>query len=185
MITKFKTKQLIFITLIGVLLFLMELLIATVLDVIIGVPGAGFLVVIIFFGALAVVGGLVVRKFGTFTLMSLIYSVLAIPTPVFGPPGFYKVLAALVVGLFADVMVSIFGYRKIGYYLGLVIGNLMGLVFFAAAFVWLGFPESNQILSQFWFLFILYAIEAAIGVWLGFWIYGKIKNKKVVREISN
>ena len=183
MLKKFSTKELVFIALIGTLLFLMELFIVAALGVIFG-AGVGFLAVAVFWTAIAIFGGLVVRKFGTFTMMAFIYSVLAIPTTVFGPPGIYKIIPATLVGFLVDVSVSALRYRKAGYYLGAIVGQVVGLLLFAVAFLLLGFPGQAELFASLWFLIPLYAVEALLGCWIGILVNNKLKNKKILRQIS-
>lgn len=182
MLKRFNTRQLIFITLIGVLLFLTELFISGLSGLI--VAGSGFLLVAIFWTTIALIGGLTRKKFGTFTLMAFIYGALAIPTTVFGPPGIYKIFLALLTGFSVDLTIFIFNYKKIGYYFGAAIGQIVGLLLFVLAFILFGFPGKLELISSLWFLIPLYGIEGIIGAWIGFMIYNKIKNKSVIKQLQ-
>jgi hypothetical protein len=185
MLKKFKTKELVFIALMGVILFLIEFLISSVISTALGLPAVGFLFVIIFWTTLAVLGGIIIRKIGTFTLMAFIYAFLAIPTTVFGPPGIYKIIPAVLVGFFIDIFVFIFKYRKWAYCIGAALGQLVGLFLFIAAYFIMGFPGKEEMIQSIWFLIASYGVLALLGAWIGIRLYSKLKNKKVVKQISN
>ena len=184
MFKHFTTKQLIFIALIGAVLFLMDLTISTVIDVATGIIGAGYIVIIIFFTLIATVGALIIPKFLVFTIMAFIYAALAIPTQVFGPPGFSKVIIAIVIGLTMDIIVKTFKYKKISYYLALIIGNIASLLLYVLAAIFLGFPGTENLLPYLWLFTVLYGIESIVGVWIGFKLYNKLKNKRILQQIS-
>lgn len=185
MLQRFSTKQLIFLALIGAILFIMDLVISTVIDAVTGMQGAGYLVIGIFFIMIAVIGGLIIPKFGVFALMALIYALLAIPTNVFGPPGILKVPIAFIVGLIIDLIIYSFKYKKSGYYLGAIIGNVLSLILFVWTFLLLGLPGIESLMPYLWSFSILYGIEAVIGTWLGYIIFNKkLKNLKIIKQIE-
>jgi hypothetical protein len=185
MLKRFKTKELIVIALVGALLFLIEFLISSVISKVLGLPAVGFLVVIIFWTAIALLGGIIIKKIGTFTLMALIYSLLAIPTEVFGPPGIYKIVPAVLVGGLIDLFVYLFRYKKWAYYIGCSLGQLIGLFLFIAAYFLLGFPGKEEMIASLWFLIASYGGLALIGAWLGFIIFNKIKNKTIIKQLRD
>ena len=86
MFERFTTKQLVFLALMGAVLFLQDISISIPIYAATGIPGAGYAIIGITFVLVAIVGALVVPRFGSFTIMAFIYSVIAIPTPVYGPP---------------------------------------------------------------------------------------------------
>lgn len=78
-----------------------------------GVPLTGiFPVAALFFALLA----LIIRRFGAVTIAAGVYSAIAIPTALFGPPGVYKLLLGIMLGLLFDTLLLAFNYRKTGYY---------------------------------------------------------------------
>lgn len=183
MLKRFTTQELVLLALVGAILFLMDIVISNSIYAATGIIGLGFLVTVVFFTAIATAGGLIVRKFGTFTIMALIYAALAIPTPVYGPPGVHKLLPALATGIVIDFLLGIFHYKKIAYYVSLALGNVLALWLFVGMFLLLDFPGKEQIAAFAWWLSISYALEAFLGVWLGFQIYEKkLKKMRIVKQ---
>ncbi len=180
----FSTKQIIFLAIIGALLFVMDFFVSGI-STIVGVPFVGGLINTLFFVGLATIGGLIVRRFGAYTLMAFIYGVLAIPNNTFGPPGVYKIIIVLFLGLVADIIIFAFGYRVIGYYFSLTIANVLGIPVGLFTFRYLNFPGADELAKIIWLLMIIYAVESIIGAWVGIKLYEKkISKMNVVRQIS-
>ena len=185
MLKRFTTKQLVFVALVGAALFVIDLLVSGI-SAATGVAGAGGLINAIFFVGLATIGGLVVKKFGSYTIMAFIYGVLAVPTLAFGPPGVHKIFLAILLGLIADTVILLFRYRQIGYYFSLTIANVLGLPVMLFAFVYLGLPGADALRQALWFLMGVYAVESVIGAWLGILLYNKkISKMGIVQQISD
>ncbi len=180
---QFSTKQIIFLTIMGALLFVMDFLVSGI-SIITGVPGTGGLVNTIFFVALATIGGIIVRRFGSYTLMAFIYGVLAIPNSTFGPPGAYKILIAVFLGIVADVIIFAFRYRNIGYYFSLTIANMLSIPVGLFTYKYLDLPGADELAKALWILIIIYGIESIIGAWIGIKLYDKkISKMNVVKQI--
>ncbi len=181
----FTVRQLVFMALLGAITFVFDLAIVSGIDASTGIPGAGFMVDTIFVVALMTIGGLVIKRFGVFSSIALIYGVLAVPTTVFGPPGVYKIVLSLVLGLVADAVVYFFKYKRIGFYSAMAIGNVFGLPLFLLALRWLGLPGSAELASAFWVIFAITVVESLIGAWLGLWLFERrIKNLAVIKQIQ-
>ncbi|MDO8661487.1 MAG: hypothetical protein Q7K43_06360 [Candidatus Woesearchaeota archaeon] len=182
----FTVRQLVFMALLGAITFVFDLAFVSGIDASTGIPGAGFMVDTIFVVALMTIGGLVIKRFGVFSSIALIYGVLAVPTTVFGPPGAYKIVLSLVLGLVADAVVYFFKYKRIGFYSAMAIGNVFGLPLFLLALRWLGLPGSSALASAFWVILAVTVVESLIGAWLGLWLFEKrIKNLAVIRQLQS
>lgn len=185
MLKKFSVRELVFIAMIGALLFILDLSISTGIDAITGIPASGTLITTLFFVALATIGGLTIRKFGTYIGMGLIYAILATPNTVFGPPGVYKILLGLIVGIVADMIVFSSNYRKIGYYLGLTAGIIVSLPILLYFMNLLGLPGAKELSSVLWFIIGLSAVESLIGTWIGMNLYEKkISKMRIIKQIQ-
>jgi len=184
MLKGFKTKELIFLTLMGVLMFLIDFSISSGIDAASGISGIGYIVSGFIFVGLGVFAALVVRRFFSITILGLIYGVLAIPTPIFGPPGFYKIIIGLSVGIIADLIVFLFRYKKLGYYLSFTIGNLLTLPIWIFVLISFGLPGVDAVIKIIWLVIGVYFIQGLFGAWIGFKLYNKIKNKKIIKQIS-
>ncbi|MDO8661486.1 MAG: hypothetical protein Q7K43_06355, partial [Candidatus Woesearchaeota archaeon] len=110
----FSVRELVVLAIFGAGLFVLDLLVSGITAVI-GVPGTGGLVNTVFFVAFATIGGKIVKRFCTYTLMTLVYGVLASPTSVFGHPGVYKIFIVVFIGLIADIIILLCKYRPVGY----------------------------------------------------------------------
>jgi len=180
MLKSFSTKQLIFLTLIGTLAFLIDIIITYSFYFATGITGIGYIVTTFFFVVILVVGSLSVKKFGAFTIMALVYAFLMFPIQ--GPR---KLIVALIIGIIVDTILYFSNYKKLGYYLAGFVSTLVTIGLFALYLFLLKLPEFDKFISALP-LFVLPAlIEMAIAVWAGFFIYNKIKNKKIVKQISN
>jgi hypothetical protein len=186
MLKGFKTKELIFIAILGAIVFAFDILFITSIEALVGIPGIGVLVDTIFVVGIATIGGLVVKKFGLFTGWSIVYSALAIPTNIIGPPGIYKLLIGLILGFVADLIVFAFKYKKVGYYLSLAIANTLCMPFILFLLLKLGLPGADQLAKAIWIFIPVAFIESLIGAWLGIRLYEKKLSKtKIVRQIGN
>jgi len=184
MLKSFSTKQLIFIALMGAILFVMDLAVSGI-SVAIGIPGAGGLLNTIFFVALATIGGRVIKKFGAFTMMALIYAILAVPNTTFGPPGLYKIPLALFIGLLADCIAAGFNYSNKSCYFSLPIANVLSIPLGLFAMSYLGLPGAEELAKYLWLFMGLYLVESEIGAWIGIVIYNKKLNKvRIINQIS-
>lgn len=186
MLKTFSISQLVFLALVGALMFVFDMLIISGIDTATGIPGAGFVVDTVFIVALAVIAGLAVPKFGTFVIIATIYAVLAIPTPLSGPPGVYKVGIGFILGLLADVVVWLFNYRRVGYYFSLAVANALVFPVLLFALELLELPGVGELRSAFWVLLVIIVIESFVGSWLGILLFDrKVKKMKVMRRIIN
>ena len=150
-----------------------------------GIPGMGYILTGFFLVILAVITVLVVRKFFVVTLIALIYGFLISPTNLLGPPGFYKMIMLLIIGLIADTVIFLFKYKKIGYYFTFLIANLVSLPIWILMLKLLGLPGIKEILSFIWIYAAIYAIQGLVGAWIGIKLYEKkLKNKRIIKQIS-
>lgn len=185
MFKQFTTKQLVFIALLGALLFIFDMVVVSGIEAATGVPGIGVLIDTLFVVAIATIGGLVIKKFWVFTAIALIYSILTVPTNIGGPPGIYKIMIGLCLGLIADLIVLLFQYRRIGYYFSLTIANILTFPLILLSLTWLGLPGSEELKRFLWLFIGLTAIESVIGTWLGALLYDKnISKLQIIHQIK-
>lgn len=185
MLKKFTTKELIFIALLGALVFVLDFILVVGLEAVIGIPGVGLLIDTIILIAIAVVGAKIVPKFGVFTIWALIYSVLAIPTNIIGPPGIYKIVIGLVLGLLGDVILFLFRYKNLGYYLSLTIANVLTIPFLYFFLIKLGLPGASELKSAVVYFIPIVVVEGLLGAWIGIKLYNKIKTKRFVKQLQS
>jgi hypothetical protein len=184
MFKKFSTKELVFLALIGAIVFAFDLIIVSGIDAMIGVAGSGMMIDTIFVIAITIIGGLVVRKFGAYTLLSFIYTLLAVPTNIVGPPGLYKVAIGIIMGLFADIIILLFKYKPVGCYLCLPLANALAFPVLLYTMIAMNLPGTDALMKYVWVFLGISFVEGLIGAWLGMKLYERIKNRQIIKQIE-
>ena len=152
-----------------------------------GIIGAAGAAMIILGPIVIVFCCLLIRKFGTATILMSIYGVLVLPLPIMGTPGFLPKLGiAFGAGLIADVTYLFFKKRdKLASFLvGATSESFIGY-----SILWLGLMFSlpgidimaKALLSP---IAILVPIIGGLGGCLGYLAYNKLKNTSVIRRIQ-
>lgn len=180
-----RTKDLIFIALMGAAWFVLDYLIGQWINAVTGLFLIGAFLGSIIAGFFVVVMIKIRPKFWTFTLALLIFGLLAFPTGSSGPAGFWpKIIINALIGLIGDIFIKATRYKNWAIFVAFYIlsaGLLYGLTF---AMILMGVPEAGKTLSLMHFVVLGYWIIGSIGLWLGFRVYRKIKDKSLVRQIS-
>jgi len=185
MLNKFSTKELVFAALMGALMFVLSFVLGSGLNVAIGNPAASGLISCLVQSILMTIAVLMTKRFGITTIMFLVYGILAIPTNMLGNlPGIIKVPFALSIGLVFDIVVHIFKYKKWSFFAGFVVMYIFLVPATLVLYLALGMPGAEVLLKSAHYLFAIFLIESFIGIWLGMIIYGKIKDKTLIRQIS-
>lgn len=186
MLRTFTTKQLIFIALMAALLFVINFVVGEGIIVATGIPGSsGFVTGLTNLAVLTLIG-LIFRRLGAITLLYLIYGFLAIPTHMAGgPPGaIWKIIPLIITAFVFDLPTWLFKYRKVGFIVGLPAFVIIGLVVYIGAYRLMGIPLDEFIHVLPW-LIVAFTLLGYIGVWLGFVLYNRLKNKRMIRQIMN
>ena len=187
MLKKFTTKQLVFIALMAAFLFVINFGIGGWIIAITGIPsGSIFLTGITNLVAVTLIA-LTVRKFGSISLMYLVYSIIALPTPMAGgPPGYvWKILLNVIAALGGEAVIYHFNYQKKGFIIGLPVLTVFMLAIYLAAFRTLGMPEYDKMLSAVYFMGAAFIVLGYLGMWLGFMVYNRFKDKSIVKQLSD
>ena len=183
----FQTRELIFIALMAALLFVVNFSIGEGIIVATGIPGAsGFItgitnVLFITFVALNL------RKFGAVSLLYLVYGIIALPTHMAGgPPGFIlKIPVLVLIALSYEIIIYFARFKKIGFIIGLPIFVIFGMMLYLGTYYLLGMPEFNKMYGAALTLTIVFTIFGYLGLWLGFLLYNRLKDKRIIRQITN
>ncbi len=187
MFKSFTIKGIVFIALMGALLFVVNFSLGAGIIVISGIPASsGFitgLTNLIFITLTA----LIIRKFGSVTLMYVVYGLLAIPTPMAGgAPGLvWKVIPLIISAFLLEIPLYAAKYKKLGFIIGVPVLIVVGAISYVLFYVLLGLPEADKFLKAIPIMLVAFTILGYIGTWLGFVIYNKIKNKSFVRQLSS
>jgi hypothetical protein len=186
MLKSFSTKQLVFIALMGAAMFVVSFIIGSSLNIALANPIASGLFTAFAQPVFLTIAILTTRRFGVGTSMYLIYGILAIPTNMLGGlPGPFKVVLALSMGLGFDLGVWLLHFRKSGLILGMLITYIVNIPLTFLFYYLLNFPGLDKIIKLAPIMFAVFFIEALLGIWLGLFIYRRIKDKSIVRQLSS
>jgi len=166
----------------GAISFVVMWALGSVLLIASGMPLVGGIASSIMNAFVLIIGIRLVDMVGTATIISLIVTSLAIPTVILGPPGVYKILLGLYMGVIFEGFVFIFRYHKLAYLFGLAITFAASVPLEYYIFKVLGFPAADQIRPMMYVIMLVYFINGLLGSWLGQRFYDrKISKLKVVR----
>lgn len=130
-----------------------------------------------------------IPQFGTATIFNLIYSILALPLPLEGTPGFLpKILIGLSVGLIVDIVFHFF--KKKPYLTAILIGSfsqyLIGFEIYALGSIF-KLPKIDVFQKLIFspVMIILTIIFMGFFGYIGYVVYQKIKNTSIVKRIQH
>jgi hypothetical protein len=185
MLKSFKTKELVFLTLMGVVLSLNDIFFSNALTGMIGIPASGTIITTIIFATLITIGAFTIRKFGSIAIMAGIWGFLYGLSGASGGLFIIRFTLAIIVGLIIDIIISLFRYKLLGYYIALIFGNAVSIPISVGVYNLLKAPGAEKLQEAMWLFTLITAILALLGVLLGHYIYNRIKNKNFVRQISS
>ncbi|OGD83359.1 hypothetical protein A2165_00985 [Candidatus Curtissbacteria bacterium RBG_13_40_7] len=132
---------------------------------------------------------LTLNTLGAYTIFQLLYSVLILPTHLWGPPGFFpKILICLIIGLLIDF--SFYYLKKYNKFLTLVliafIADFVGTVIFIILGRALNIPgvEKTAYFISSPIFILAFVLVAAIDAFVGLKLFNKIKSTSVVMRIQ-
>lgn len=185
MLSKFSTKDLVFASLVGALMFVLSFMFGSVLNVATGNPAASGFASTFIQAIIMTVAVLIIKKFGIVTIMWLIYGVLAIPTNMLGSlPGVLKIVLAFGIGFIFDLVVWIGKYRKGSLFAGFIAMYAVLVPITIWFYVSLGVPGADKVIKAAPYLFAIFLVESFIGIFIGLYIFRKIKDKVIVRQLQ-
>lgn len=186
MLKKFATRELVFIALMSALIFAINLIIGGALIAVTGIPLINGIITGITFGIFTIILARTMPKFGTFTLFLLIYAILEIPTTLGGAPGFWpKIPINTITGLVADIFFLAVNYRKWAPWVGFYILATVNTLTFVYFMVLLGVPGVDRLLGVLWWFIPSYWVIGTFGLAAGEYIFRKLKNKRIIRQIAS
>lgn len=186
MLKTFNTKQLVFIALMSSLIFVINLIIGGAINSATGIPLSSAFFTSVVFGISVIVVTRIMPKFGTWTLLLLIYSILEIPTSLGGAPGFWpKIPINVITGILADITLYFVNYKKWGMFIAFYVLATVNMLAFAFFLLLLKIPGSEKLLNILYILIPAYCIIGTIGLFTGLTIWNRIKDKKIIKQISD
>jgi ABC-type thiamin/hydroxymethylpyrimidine transport system permease subunit len=148
-------------------------------------PGTSGLFTIIVTTILVVVCARIVGLFGVFTVVVVLFSILAIPTNMFGPPGPQKIVIGFMTGLTYDIVSAIGRNWKYSMPSAAAIATMVSIGLIAWLLVLLNHPRKDYLLAILYWLVPVYGVLGFLGGMLGDAIYNKSLSKlSVVKQFK-
>lgn len=174
----------------GIVAFIIAWSLGTVLNITTGIPLIGGLLNGVITAMVLVIGIVSTRYFGSSIVMWLVFSIIATPTTTLGPPGFYKIIIALIAGLIWDSIYYLSKFKKWGLYIGGLLGSA-SIMFTLVGALQIGFGEDAAIAlkkyeSAFWMILLINLIVTYVGLLLGNVIYNsRLKKLKAFQNMDS
>ena len=130
-----------------------------------GIPATGGIANIFVAVFVLIIGMKVVPKFGFSTLTVGIVFTLAVPTIIGGPPGVYKPVNGILIGLVADITIYIGRYNRWSYILGGSLAAVTSIVSIYVAMVVLKLPGIEGLRPLLLPLSVMQAVLGALAAW--------------------
>lgn len=170
----------------GAISFVIMWSLGSILLIATGLPLVGGLVSSIINAFVLIIGILLVNRVGAATLISLTLTILAIPTVILGPPGVYKILLGLYMGIVFELLLAIFRYKKWTFIFGLAFTFAASVPMEYLLFKLLGLPAAEKIKPMIFAIMVVYFVNGLLGSWLGLRFYEKkISKLQVVQMWKN
>ena len=183
----FSPVQLAVVAAMAVLMFLIFLATGNLIVEATGIPVSGGFAMFFLFTLVAVFTRLVLNRFGSATLMALVFGILGLSAPLLGPPGFFpKLIIIVVIGLMFDISFAILGkWEKTASVIAGLLHCYLGLGTIILIFELFLPPVALAAFLTLvpYFLAIIW-IEGILGGLIGWWIYNRLRNRAVIQRIQ-
>jgi len=136
-------------------------------------PGTSGVFTIVATTVLVVVCARIVPKKGVFTILVTLFTLMAIPTSMFGPPGPHKVIIGLLTGLVYDLTWNLTGRRRFSLPVAAAMATAASIALIFGLMILLGHPRVSYLRSIMYYIVPLYGALGFLGAWFGNWIYDK------------
>jgi hypothetical protein len=160
----------------------------SVIQTVVGVPGAAGIVMQLVGPMMLVFCSLLIQQFGAATLMLFVFHICALPLPMSGPPGFLpKILIGLIAGLITDTLylllkkqekiaAGVIGAVNPPIFLFLIFG--LGKLFSVP-----GVDDLAEVLSSPISIVVMLAV-GALGGYIALFVFNRLKNTAIVARIQ-
>lgn len=148
-------------------------------------PGTSGIATIIITTILVIIGARIIDTPGALTIMVTIFTVFAIPTNMFGPPGPHKILIGLATGAVYDFFWVIMRGTKYSLPTAAAISTAVSIVLILYLMVYLNHPRADALKNLIYYIVPLYGFLGFLGAILGNWIYDKsLSRLSMIRDLS-
>jgi ABC-type thiamin/hydroxymethylpyrimidine transport system permease subunit len=149
-------------------------------------PGTSGIATIIVTTVLVVICARLVETPGVFTLIVTLFTVMAIPTNLFGPPGPHKILIGLLTGLTYDLVWNITGRRRFSLPIAAALATAVSILLIFGLMTYLHHPRADYLKSVLKYIGPMYALFGFLGGVIGNWIYDhSLSRLSVVQQLKS
>lgn len=164
--------------------FVVENTLGLILLPILGIPLVGGLASSFFDALLIFLGTYLVPRRGAALLFSLLLLSLSIITPSFGPPGVYKLLIGLGLGIVCEILLLLLGRKAWSYIVTIAIAFALSIPITYAAWKAFGIPGIETLRPKLVLFMIVYAALGAIGSSVGAVLYNsRLRRHEPIQRI--
>jgi hypothetical protein len=150
-----------------------------------GIPLIGGTISAIPDAVIVFLGAYLVPRRGAILLFATILLTLSTVTPSFGPPGLYKILIGIALGLIFEAIL-LFSRRETAYVIATAVVFSASIPVTFLAWQLFELPGIDSLRSQVPFLMSLYFVEGAIGAALGYLLYRhRLARLRLVRHLRD
>ncbi|HEX8843984.1 MAG TPA: hypothetical protein VF791_05045 [Pyrinomonadaceae bacterium] len=142
-----------------------------------GVPATGGIANIFVAVLVLVIGVKIVPKFGFAILTIALVFTFAIPTIIGGPPGIYKILNGLLIGLVVDIILVLGRRTRWAHILAGSFGSMISILSIYVALVILQLPGASKLAPLLLPLTAMQAVLGALAAWIGLQIFERRLSK--------
>ena len=152
-------------------------------------PGMSGLATIIITTILVVICAKLVEARGVFTIMVTFFTLLAIPTTMFGPPHPLKIVIGVITGLVYDLTWFILGkimrLNKIALPVAAALSTMVSIISIYFLMKYLIYPKVEYLRSVLYYIIPVYGILGFIGGAIGESIYNKsLSNMSLIKQLK-
>lgn len=148
-------------------------------------PGTSGVFTVLLTTILVVICARIVETRGVFVVLVGLFTLLAWPTNMFGPPGPQKIAIGLLTGLVYDLVWNITGRRKYSLHLAAAFATAFSIALICGLLFALDHPKKEYLLGILKFIIPIYAVLGAIGAAIGNWIYDKsLSRLAIIKQVK-
>ena len=152
-----------------------------------GVSGFGAIINIFVYCMMFALCCLIFDKFGSATIMGLVFGIIAIPIPVIGPPGFLpKILITVVYGFAADIVYTLLKRNKKIASIGVGLAVWVHPLLFIPIGMYFSITSIHKLADIIFSppAILFGSAYMSFSGYVGYLIYNKLKNTAVVKRIQ-
>ena len=149
-------------------------------------PGTSGIATIVVTTILVVICAKLVETRGVFTILVTLFTVLAIPTTMFGPPSPLKILIGFATGFVYDLVWYLIPSKKFSLPLAAALSTIVSIVLIFFLMSFLSYPKADYLRSILYFVIPLYGTLGFLGGVIGEKIYDKsLANLSLIKQLKS